>query len=157
MDTSLLQTREPGAPRQVPPANNGPSLEPAAAEAERQYQEHVASYHDLAIEPPQPPLRMRLDPPIEYDGETYKELLFDFDALNGKDFQNAERTFAKLYKAEKNEVVLPEMKHLYHCILAAQTADVPIGLIMKLPRRYYQPLRMQVLKACGSSPEEENE
>jgi hypothetical protein len=39
--------------------------------------------------------------------------------------------------------------------LAAQVADVPIGVIYKLPRRYYMPVRLEALKACGSSPEEE--
>jgi hypothetical protein len=112
-------------------------------------------YREAAIETPQLPFRMRFDPPVEYDGEKYTELIFDFDSLIGKDFQRAERSFQKLYKAEKNETALPEMKHLYHCILAAQVADVPVGLIMKLPRRYYTPLRLEVLKACGSSPDED--
>jgi len=112
-------------------------------------------FRELTIEQAQPPLRLRFEPPVEYDGEKYPQLIFDFDGMIGKDFQRAEKTFTKLYKADKNETVLPEMKHLYHCILAAQVANVPVGLIMKLPRRYYTPLRLEVLKACGSSPEEE--
>lgn len=112
-------------------------------------------FRDLAIETVQPPVRLVMNPPIEYDGQKYDKLVFDFDSMIGKDFQRAERTFTKLYKADKNETVLPEMKHLYHCIIAAQVADVPVGLIMKLPRRYYTPLRLEVLKACGSSPDEE--
>jgi hypothetical protein len=98
---------------------------------------------------------MTIEPPIDFDGKKFSTLTFDFDSMIGKDFQRAERTFTKLYKAERNETVLPEMKHLYHSIVAAQVADVPVGLIMKLPRRYYVPLRLEVLKACGSSPEEE--
>jgi hypothetical protein len=129
-------------------APNTDEIEPAADDS-------LKDYRELAIEPPLPPLRMKFDPPVEYDGQKYNELVFDFESLIGKDFQRAERTFTKLYKAEKNETVLPEMKHLYHCILAAQVADVPVGLIMKLPRRYYTPLRLEVLKSCGSSPEEE--
>jgi hypothetical protein len=114
-----------------------------------------SQFRDAAIESPQLPFRMRFNPPVEYDGTKYTELIFDFDSLIGKDFQRAERTFQKMFKAEKNETPLPEMKHLYQCILAAQVADVPVGLIMKLPRRYYTPLRLEVLKACGSSPDED--
>jgi hypothetical protein len=114
-----------------------------------------SEFRDLGIESPQKPVRLRMNPPVEYDGQKYGELVFDFDSLIGKDFQRAERTFQKMFKAEKNETALPEMKHLYHCILAAQVADVPVGLIMKLPRRYYTPLRLEVLKACGSSPDED--
>lgn len=127
--------------------NHSPEVEPSAVE--------VAEFRDLEIEQPKPPVRLRMDPPLEFDGEKYSVLVFDFDAMIGKDFQRAEREFNKLYKADKNEVVLPEMKHLYHCIIAAHRANVPLGVILKLPRRYYTPLRVEVLKACGSSPEEE--
>jgi hypothetical protein len=156
MDETLLQSRE-GGPRQVPPGTNNGPVEPPNDLTEPMPDEQIKDYEDLLVEPAAPPLRLRFKPPFEYDGQTYGELIFDFDGLIGKDFQRAERTFNKLYKAEKNEVVLPEMKHLYHCVLAAQVADVPLGLIMKLPRRYYTPFRLRVLKACGSSPEEESQ
>jgi hypothetical protein len=90
-----------------------------------------------------------------FDGETYNELTFDFDSMTGKDFIRAERTFQKLYKAEKNEVTMPELKHLYHDLILAHLADVSYLLIQSLERRYYVPLRTEALKACGSSPEEE--
>lgn len=138
MDESLLSDN--------PPKETEATMEPTNNET---------AYREILVDPAQPPLRLRFQPPVEYDGKSYNELVFDFDGLIGKDFQRAERTFSKLYKADKNEAVLPEMKHLYHCILAAQVADVPPGLIMKLPRRYYTPLRLEVLKACGSSSEEE--
>jgi hypothetical protein len=113
-------------------------------------------FRDIAIEAPKPPWRMKIEPPLEFDGEKYSELVLDFDSLIAKDFVRAERTFTRIYKPDKNETaVLPEMKHEYQCVLAAQVADVPIGVIYKLPRRYYIPLRLEVLKACGSSPEEE--
>jgi hypothetical protein len=112
-------------------------------------------YRDLEIAAPLLPLRMKIDPPLEYDGEKYSELIFDFDDMVGKDFQRAEREFNKLYKPERDEMVLPEMKHLYHSIIAAHRANVPLGVILKLPRRYYTPLRVEVLKACGSSPDED--
>src|SRR6516164_1174527 len=114
--------------------------------AEEQEQE----YRELKVEAAQSPLRLTFSEPFEYDGQKYPHLIFDWDSLIGKDFQRAEKTFSKLYKADRNEVVLPEMKHLYHTILAAQVANVPPGLIMKLPRRYYIAVRNEALKACGS-------
>ena len=113
-------------------------------------------YRDLVVDAPRPPLRIKLEPPVEYDGEKYSELIMDFDSMNGKSFQRAEREFSHTYKPDRNEtIVLPESKHLYHQILASHLADVPLGLIQKLPRRYYVALRTEVLKACGSSSEEE--
>lgn len=113
-------------------------------------------YRDLTIEAPQPPLRLKLEPPVEYDGQSFRELILDFDSMTGKDFQRAEREFTHLYKAAtKNEMPLPELKHLYHAIIASHLANVPLGLILKLPRRAYVPLRTEVLKACGSSSDEE--
>lgn len=113
------------------------------------------TYRDIAVEAAAPPVRMKFDPPIEYDGKKYSELVCDFDSLIGKDFQRIEREFTHLYHAGKNETPLPELKHLYHCLVIARAADVPIGLIQKLPRRYYTPIRLEALKACGSSPDEE--
>jgi hypothetical protein len=113
-------------------------------------------YRDLAIEKPILPLRVKIEPPIDYDGEKFSELILDFESLTGKDFQRAEREFTHLYKTDRNEAMpLPEMKHLYHAIIAKNLANVPLGVIYKLPRRIYVPLRLEVLKACGSSPEEE--
>jgi hypothetical protein len=153
MDTTLLQKEKRAtAP---PAADDKPDKEKLLEKGDDGIVE--VAYEELQVEAPQPPLRMHLEPAVDYDGKPYHELIFDFDALIGKDFQVAERTFGKMYRPEKNELVMPEMKHLFHCILAAQVADVPVGLIMKLPRRYYTPLRMRVKKACGSSPEEESE
>ena len=133
------------------PLEHGHNSEVAAIVAEIEETE----YRDLEIGKAQLPVRMKIDPPLEYDGKKYGVLIFDFDDMNGKDFQRAEREFNKLYKPEKDEMVLPEMKHLYHQIIASHRANVPLGVIQKLPRRYYTPLRLEVLKACGSSPEEE--
>src|SRR5262245_28658820 len=113
-------------------------------------------FRDIAIEAPKPPWRLTIDPAIEYDGEVFHTLVFDYDKLIAKDFVRAELTFNRLYKPDKNETaVLPEMHHEYQIILAAQVANVPIGVIYKLPRRYYIPVRLEALKACGSSPEED--
>jgi hypothetical protein len=147
MDKTLLQTDRRPTP-EASSARHNNEVEPAV-------DVKVPEYRELEIEAAKPPVRLRMDPPLDYDGAKYGELIFDFDAMNGKDFQRAEREFTRLYKPDKNEMVLPEMKHLYHCIIAAHRADVPLGVILKLPRRYYTPLRVEVLKACGSSPEEE--
>jgi|SRR5580765_614362 hypothetical protein len=146
MDPKLLSTRQQATETIEPPTNNAPETDETDTERE---------FREIAIETPQPALKLKLVPPVEYDGQTYKELILDFDAMIGKDFQRAEREFTRLYKADRNEMPLPEMKHLYHAIIAAHVADVPLGLILKLPRRYYTPLRTEVLKACGSSPDEE--
>lgn len=146
MDPKLLSTRQQATETIEPPTNNAPETDETDTERE---------FREIAIETPQPALKLKLVPPVEYDGQSYKELILDFDAMIGKDFQRAEREFTRLYKADRNEMPLPEMKHLYHAIIAAHVADVPLGLILKLPRRYYTPLRTEVLKACGSSPDEE--
>jgi len=145
MDQTLLQKREGALPETAERSNND------TTEIEQPNQE----YRNLKIEPPRLPLRMILTPPLDFDGQKYEVLIFDFDAMTGKDFQRAEREFTHRYKPEKDETVLPEMKHLYHQIIAAHRANVPLGVIQKLPRRYYTPLRIEVLKACGSSPEED--
>jgi hypothetical protein len=145
MDQSLLQTRE-----QLPPEHENDQhdlIEDAPNEQQ---------YRDLAIDNPILPLRVKLDPVIEFDGEKFSELILDFESMTGKDFQRAEREFTHLYKTDRNETMpLPEMKHLYHAIIAKNLADVPLGVIYKLPRRVYVALRLEVLKACGSSQEEE--
>ena len=138
MDTTLLETARAA---ESPHTNN---------DAEQR------TYRELVIERPQDPLRMRVDPPVEYDGKLYSEMIFDWDAMIGKDFLRAQREFDHLYKPDKNEtIVIPESKHLYHDIIAAHRANVPLGVIQKLPRRWYVPLRTEALKACGSSPDKE--
>jgi hypothetical protein len=112
-------------------------------------------FQELIIDPPKPPVRVKFDPPFKFDGESYTELIFDFDSMRGKDFIRAERTFQRLYKADKGEVPMPEMKHLFHDLILAHLANVSYLLIQNLPRRYYVPLRTQALKACGSSQDEE--
>jgi hypothetical protein len=117
--------------------------------------EEQPQFRDLILEPRKPALRVKFEKPLQYDGETYHELIFDFDSMTGKDFIRAERDFQKLYKADKNEMPMPELKHLYHDLILAHLANVSYLLIQKLERRYYVPLRTEALKACGSSPDEE--
>ena len=146
MDNDLLQSET--AP---PPVNRMPETNSEDEPLEQ------PEYRELAIEPRKPPLRVKFDPPVMYDGQTYRELTFDFDSMTGKDFIRAEREFQRLYKADKNEIAMPEMKHLYHDLILAHLANVPYPLIQKLERRYYVPLRTEALKACGSSPDEKEE
>jgi hypothetical protein len=146
MDNDLLQTEtETPTASRIPPGVTNNEDEPG----------EPSEFRDLQIESRKPPVRIRFNPPVEFDGKTYKELTFDFDSMRGKDFIRAERTFQKLYKADKNEVPMPEMKHLYHDLILAHLADVSYLLIQNLERRYYVPLRTEALKACGSSPDEE--
>jgi hypothetical protein len=142
------------------PDSDGPTVQ----ELERDAQEAASAYRDIEIEPAKPPVRIKFDPAVEYDGQSYDELIFDFDRMIGKDFQRCEREFTRLYKPDRDETPLPELKPLYHAIILAHAgyrpnerpgSGVPLGLIQKLPRRYYTPLRLEALKACGSSPEEE--
>jgi hypothetical protein len=148
MDNDLLEKAEPAATNRLPLGPNDESHSETETAIETQYRE-------LEVEKPSPPVRLKFDPPIEYDGEKYDQIVCDFDKLIGKDFQRIEREFVHMYKAEKNETVLPELKHLFHCLVIARAADVPVGLIFKLPRRYYTPIRLEALKACGSSPDTE--
>jgi hypothetical protein len=132
----------------------------------RDAQEATAEFRVIEIEPAKLPIRVKFDPPVDYDGQSYDELIFDFDRMIGKDFQRCEREFTRMYKPDRDETPLPEMKPLYHAIILSHAgyrpnekagSGVPLGLIQKLPRRYYTPLRLEALKACGSSPVEENQ
>jgi hypothetical protein len=112
-------------------------------------------YRELTFEDELKPLHLTLKPPIEFDGETFAELLFDYNGVVGKDFLRAEREFVHRYKPEKNEVVIPEVKQLFRCILAAHTANVPLAVIERLPGRYYTAVINDVLKLYGNSLDEE--
>lgn len=142
MDASLLQER------------NSKALEPIGREPETSEQN---DFRGLGIESPRPPLRITFDPPIEFDNEKYSQITCDFDGMIGKDFSSIQSVFLRLYKGQKNEVIVPEMTHEYVYAFVSHVGKVPPGLVKKLPRRYYTPLRNEVLKACGSSPDEENE
>jgi hypothetical protein len=106
----------------------------------------------------QPPFTMKFEPPVEFDGKKFDHIRVDFDSMTGNDFMRCERKFQSMHKPEKNEtVVMPEMKPLYHLILVECASNVPLGLLRRLPAKYYKQLRAEALKACGSSPDEEKE
>lgn len=101
---------------------------------------------------------MKFDPPIEYDGKTYSEIVCDFEKLIGADFIRAEREFRHSFKpATKNEIPFAQMNPDYHVILISRASNLPQGLIKKLPGRYFNTLQTEALKACGSSAEETNQ
>jgi hypothetical protein len=141
MDPTLLQSREPAVA-------NSEHDDEVVTDVEQK------SFRDFEVPPPQPPWRMQLEPPIEYDGQKYSTLIFDFDAMTTKDFIRAHREFTHVYKPERDEIPFPDVNPLYHAIVAAHRANVPRGVIDRLPARYWSPLRTQVLKVCGGSPEE---
>lgn len=148
MDTSLLQKRGATAPNTELP-------EPKTLEAGEDGALEVA-YRELAIEPPSPPVRIKLEPPVEYDGKTYSEITCDFEGLLGNDYIRAEREFRHIFKpATKNEFPFAQMNPDFHVILISYAADVPTGLIKKLPVRYFTALQTEALKICGGSVAEE--
>jgi hypothetical protein len=151
MDRTLLEQKKP--------AGDQPAVLEHGSTTNNDAEDVIVEtdFRDLEIEKRKPPVRVRFNPPIVFEGKTYTELTFDFDSMTGKDFVRAERTFQRLYKADKNEMPMPELKHLYHDLILAHLADVSYVMIQSLERRYYVPLRTEALKACGSSPEEKAE
>jgi hypothetical protein len=157
MDRTLLEAQRgrPGTAAAVP-TNNQPGT-PETPEIEKsEVTEAVQAqeYRELVAPPPAPPLRMKLEPPVEFDGQTYSEIVCDFEKLIGADFIRLEREFRRTYKADKNEIPFAEMNPLYHVILISEASGLPRGLVRKLPGRYYTTLRTEALKCCGSSAEE---
>lgn len=65
----------------------------------------------------------KLKKPVEYNGETYEELNFDFEKLTGRDGLNIE---AEL-KAQGITVMVPAFDSAYLIRLAAKACDKPIG------------------------------
>ena len=113
------------------------------------------NFREFDIPQPQPPWRMRLATPIEYNNETFTELVFDFDNMTARDFIKAHREFMHSHKPERNETPFPDIHPLYHVIIAAHRADVPRGVIERLPAAYWNELRKEILKVCGGSPDKE--
>ena len=154
MDPTLLQLQTRTTEPSRTDESNGASSE-VESRVEIPEVETAAQFRELIPASPQLPLRMKFEPPIDYDGKKYDQIIVDFESMIGNDFMRCEREFQMLYKPAKNELPMPEMKPLYHMILIAHAGDVPLGLVRKLPARYYSTLRQEALKACGSSSEEE--
>jgi hypothetical protein len=148
MDRELLEKQTTGRP--ISSNNDEPETQDNAQTAEPT-QTH---YRELIPAPIEEPFRMKFDPPIQYDGTTYTEIVCDFGKFIGADFIRMQREFRRTYKPDRDEIPLPEMSPDYHVILISEAADVPRGLIKKLPGRFWTPLRTEALKCCGSSAEE---
>jgi hypothetical protein len=148
MDPTLLQAR----PNAQPPTSNG---QPDAPEPRTVVdQQEQPQYRELIPSQALLPVRMKLEPPVDFDGQTYTEIVCDFEKLIGADFIRCEREFRRTYKPDKDEIPFAQMNPLYHVILISEAADVPRGLIKKLPGRYFTALQNEALKVCGSSAEE---
>jgi hypothetical protein len=148
MDKTLLQQQRSAPPL---PTDNG---QPGAAVEPRLVEQQQQEYRELIPSVALVPVRMKLEPPVEFDGQTYTEIVCDFEKLIGADFIRCEREFRRTYKPDKDEIPFAQMNPLYHVILISEAADVPRGLIKKLPGRYFTALQNEALKVCGSSAEE---
>lgn len=144
MDNDLLEkTAEPVNRLAEAVTNNEPEPE-------------QAQYRELEVAPPQLPVRLKLEPPVEYDGKTYKEIVCDFEKMVGIDYIRAEREFRHGFRpATKNEIPFAQMNPEFHTILIAHASDVPTGVIKKLQIRQFTALQGEALKIFGSSPDEE--
>jgi hypothetical protein len=108
--------------------------------------------------PPRPPFRVTLDPAIRCGGTEFSELTFDFDSLSEPDFARARLTFGRLFNPKRNKMSAGVAGDLYLCVIIAQAAHggegnagVPVGLIRKLPLRYYTPLHGALIEASGKA------
>jgi len=67
--------------------------------------------------------------PFEYEGETYDEMEFDFDALTGKDMLKID---SEMQMTTVNSTV-PEFSQAYQAKLAARAAGIGSDVIEALP------------------------
>lgn len=75
-----------------------------------------------------------LSRPLEFEGETYTELLLDFGKLRGKDLNNVLREMKSTGYLGPEEVVPMMQLHLpYQAFVVAKAAGVFPGLIFELP------------------------
>jgi len=114
----------------------------------------TGTVQEIDIRKPQPPFRVKLDPPVELDGKKYDSVTVDLDRLVGADFQRIEREFSQLYDMTGDNMPIPEMKPLYHMLVAAAASDTPVGVFRTMQARFWLPIRDRVLKTFGNSPEE---
>jgi hypothetical protein len=157
MDRTLLE-KETRKPTGDEPAvlEHGSTTNNEEQHAEVTQLVEESQFEELAVDPPQKPVRLALDPPVVYDGKTYKELVCDFDKMVGMDYIRAEREFRHMFRpATKGEIPFAQMNPEFHTIVIAHAADVPTGVIKKLQIRQFTALQSKALKIFGSSSEEE--
>lgn len=152
MDRTLLE-KEPRAHTGDEPASATNNEEQHAQVAELVEE---SEFRELEVAPRQKPVRLKLVPPVEYDGKQYGEIVCDFEKLLGIDYIRAEREFRHVFKpAQKGEIPFAQMNPEFHTIVIARAADVPAGVIKKLQLRQFTALQSEALKIFGSSSEEE--
>ena len=80
--------------------------------------------------------------PIAHDGETYKEINFDFDNLKRKDLDAAEKITRQ--KHGKTLITVVELNKTYQMYLAAMAADVPSAVLELLGAKDYTQIALMV-------------
>lgn len=73
-----------------------------------------------------------LSKPIEFDGETIKELELDFDNLTGDDILSAERQFNAIAAKTRDIVSMKETSKSYLALVAARASKKPPELFNQL-------------------------
>lgn len=87
-----------------------------------------------------------LSRPFEFEGETYTELLLDFDKLSGNDLNDAIREMkATGYLSAQDVIPLMEMHKPYQAFVAAKAADVFPGLIFALPAKDFSKITTRAM------------
>lgn len=78
---------------------------------------------------------------ITYDGQEYRELKLDLDALTGQDLIDAGK---ELVAADNNFAPLKEFDKGYLSILAARAADIPTDMMPMLSAKDFTKITLQV-------------
>lgn len=73
-----------------------------------------------------------LSKPVEFEGETIKELDLDFDSLSGEDILSAERQFNAAAMKTKDYAPVKETSKSYLVFVVARATKQPAELINKL-------------------------
>lgn len=87
-------------------------------------------------------ITVSLAKPFEWEGETYSELVFDFDTLTGKDSMEIEREM----RAKGIPLVTPAFsgEYLIRAAVRACTAELGIDALMALPMPTFNRIRTSV-------------
>ena len=80
--------------------------------------------------------------PIAHDGETYKEINFDFENLKRKDLDAAEKITRQ--KHGKTLITVVELNKTYQMYLASIAADVPPAVFELLGAKDYTQIALMV-------------
>ena len=72
-------------------------------------------------------MTFKLTRPVEFEGETYKELQLDFDAMTGRDVVATKREFEQRNPLLQKSVIAMDTD--FAACFAARAAKVPVGLL----------------------------